>query len=52
MLQMLTEMVRAKELFVLVAFAKLVHMAKMIISSLPIRRVGEFLAAVAADVRG
>lgn len=49
---MLAEMVGAKEPLLLVAFAKLVGIGKMVISGLVIRRVGEFPAAVAAYVPG
>lgn len=50
MLQMLAEMVRAEELFGLVAFAEFMHMVQMFGSCVPSRRVGVLVATIAANV--
>ena len=52
MLQMLAEMVRTEKLLCIVAFAKFVHSGQVLKTTVPVRLrvVGEFFAAVAADV--
>jgi len=50
MLEMLPEMVCSEELLCLVAFAELVDMVQMLGTNVPLRRVGEILAAVTADI--
>jgi len=49
--QVLAEVIGAVEFFGLVAFSELVDLAQMLSPRLPVRRVGEFLSAVAAQVR-
>lgn len=49
-LQVLPEMVRAKELLALVALAKLVHVVQVFNTCVPVRWVGKLAAAVAAGV--
>lgn len=50
MLKVLSEVVCPEEFLVLVAFAELVHFAQMVVPRLPIRRVRELFAAVAANI--
>lgn len=50
MLQVLSEVVRAEELFGLVAFTKLMDMIQMLRPRFPIGRVGKFFTAISANV--
>lgn len=49
-LQMLSKMIGTEKLFCLVALTEFVHVIEMVCAGFPDGRVGEFLAAVAADV--
>jgi len=50
--EMLTEVVGAVKFLRVVALAKFVHVGEVLDASLPVGRRGEFVTAVAADVRG
>ena len=52
MLEVLAEMVRTEKFLCIVALAKLVHSGQVLKATVPVRLrvVGEFFAAVAADV--
>lgn len=50
MLQMLSEVICAEKLLSLVAFAKLMHMIKVLCSGVPIRRVGILFTAESTHV--
>ena len=49
-LEVLAEMIRAEKLLRLVALAEFVHVVQVLGAKVPLRRVGELVAAVAADV--
>jgi hypothetical protein len=49
-LEVLAEVVGAEEFLSLVAFSKLVHMVEVFRALFPARRIGEFVATIAADV--
>jgi len=49
-LEVLAEMIRAEKLLRLVAFAELVHVVQVLGAEVPLRRIGELVAAVAADI--
>jgi hypothetical protein len=49
-LQVLSEMIRSEELLRLVAFAKLVRVVEMLVSFIPVGRIGELLSTIPANI--